>query len=465
MTQNMKRLTLLIILSALAVFSLEAQTILPNGVAVTPDMARGLDTPYDFSPVCLSALPGGYEAVFIEHYGRHGSRYAYSPQFYTSLKRVLDQGAAEGVLTPFGKDLLERYSAKFDNYMNRMGDLSDIGWDQLGHIARIMYNSYPDVFAGGDLKATASMSSRSIMSMSAFCVGFAQVAPTVPIKEDTGRVFLDGTNPRDRQNPFLVKRFEMDFPFPETLDEFQQRRVDPVTVLSRLFTDVDKACGGQPKHLIVRDLYVLVVGMNSVPEDERTDFTGVFTPDELALMWEVDNYQRYQEYFPYQSRCQPILNHFIKDADERIGKGLKGATTRFGHDHVVMPVLAIMGINGYERWPRTTDEISTIFTSWDSPMAANIQFIFYCPSGAAPTQENVIFRPLLNGRQVTLAFDPVFDGFYKWTDFKAWTSERNSVFVPLAETASSIDGRPERSFRSEGAPRTGGNPRGGAPRR
>ena len=430
MTYKMKRLTL-IILSALAVLSVQAQTTLPNGVVVTPDMARGLDTPYEFSTVSLSAVPDGYEPVFIEHYGRHGSRYAYSPGFYLSLKKILDKGAAEDVLTPFGKDLYERYSAKFDNYMYRMGDLSDIGWDQLGHIARIMYNSYPEAFEGGNLKASASMSSRSIMSMSAFCVGFARVAPAVPVKEDTGRVFLDGTNPRDRQNPFLVKRFEKEFPFTETLDEFQQRRVNPDTVLSRLFTDVDKACEGQPRLLLVRDLYVLVVGMNSVPEDERTDFTGVFTPDELALMWEVDNYQRYQEYFPYQSRCQPLLHYIIKDADERIASGLRGATTRFGHDHVVMPVLAIMGINGYERWPESTDGISKIFTTWDSPMAANIQFVFYCPKGCAPSQENVIFRPLLNGKQAVLAFEPVCEGFYKWTDFKAWTSERNSVFVPL----------------------------------
>ena len=32
--------------------------------------------------------------------------------------------------------------------------------------------------------------------------------------------------------------------------------------------------------------------MNSVPEDERTDFTGVFAPDVLVLMWEVDNCSR-----------------------------------------------------------------------------------------------------------------------------------------------------------------------------
>ena len=40
--------------------------------------SSGLDCLYDLSPKVSTPVPKGYEAVYISHYGRHGSRYAYT---------------------------------------------------------------------------------------------------------------------------------------------------------------------------------------------------------------------------------------------------------------------------------------------------------------------------------------------------------------------------------------------------
>jgi len=427
----MKR-TLILSVLALGISVLcAAQVTLKSGMTVTPANAPGLDKPYDFTSARLVPAPDGYEPCFIEHYGRHGSRFAYSSSFYTSLKKALDKAASCGVLTDFGESLLKSFSVNYQTYLYRTGDLSDLGWEQLGRIAGTMYDSFPEAFRDGYVMASASLSTRSIMSMSSFCLALQRKDVNLPIREENGKVFLDGTNPRDRSNPFIVKRYETPFPFRETLDEFQDLRLDYKVILSKLFTDVDKACEGQSGHELVRNMYVLVSGMNSIPEEIRTDFTGLFTEEEYALMYEVDNYQRYEEYFPYQPRCVPILLDFIKDADRRIAENGKGATCRFGHDHVVMPVLSLLGMNGYERYPETIDQITAIFNGWDSPMAANIQFVMYCPAGQTPSQENVIFRPLLNGQPAVLACKPLSTGFYRWSDFKEWAAQRISRYVPV----------------------------------
>ena len=69
--------------------------------------SSGLDCVYDMSPKASTPAPRGYEAVYISHYGRHGSRYAYTAKAYTILLEMLRSGAAADNLTPYGQTLLD----------------------------------------------------------------------------------------------------------------------------------------------------------------------------------------------------------------------------------------------------------------------------------------------------------------------------------------------------------------------
>ena len=60
-------------------FPLWAQrTAVREEVLASWNKSSGLDCVYDFSPKTATPAPKGYEAVYIGHYGRHGSRYAYT---------------------------------------------------------------------------------------------------------------------------------------------------------------------------------------------------------------------------------------------------------------------------------------------------------------------------------------------------------------------------------------------------
>ena len=58
--------------------------------------SSGLDCIYDFSKKHLTPAPKGYEAVYIGHYGRHGSRYAYSGDAYRIIHDMLLEGLEAG---------------------------------------------------------------------------------------------------------------------------------------------------------------------------------------------------------------------------------------------------------------------------------------------------------------------------------------------------------------------------------
>lgn len=412
-------------LSALALFlciSYSFAQVRLDYLTIDPVDANGLDKIYDFDVPRLTKAPKGYEPVFVEHYGRHGSRYAYSMSFYSSLKKALDTAAVKGVLTPFGRELSEKYLKNYSVYALRMGDLSLIGINQQKRMASIMYDNFPKAFPKEAIvRASASNSPRSMMSMTAFCLGLQMKAPYLDIVARSGNEFLPGTCPRDRHNPWPNKLAPRKMPFDESLDSFQDRQLDYRIILSKLFTDPDIACKGMDMRKFVRNLYVLVAGMNSIPEEERTDFKGLFTEEEFAKMWLVDNYQRYHEYFYYHEPCQQVIMDMVRDAEERLAAKQRGATLRFGHDHVIMPVFELMGIEGFENVPQTPDEVARHFQTWHSPMATNIQVVFYMKKGS----DEILVKVLRNGRESHLPIPAKNWPYYSWKEYKSWLFKKN----------------------------------------
>ena len=90
--------------------------------------SSGLDCLLDLSPKALTPVPKGYEAVYISHYGRHGSRYAYTGDAYSIILNMLAEGRREGNLTARGEQLLNDLEPFWEYVQYRVGDLTEIGW-------------------------------------------------------------------------------------------------------------------------------------------------------------------------------------------------------------------------------------------------------------------------------------------------------------------------------------------------
>ena len=398
--------------------------------------SSGLDCVIDWSPKQLTPAPEGYEAVYVEHYGRHGSRYAYTARAYTILLRMLRAGRDKNNLTDYGAALLDRFEKFYAFAEHRVGDLTPLGWNQHQEIAKTMVSSFPTAFPEDCvIDACSSASERSIVSMSSFCVSLARILPKADIYAHQSNMDIQATRPNMGVNPFKYSGPDDPFPFPESSEEFFLRRFPNYNdVLARLFKDTKHALGKWTAYDAFFNLYMFVGGMNSLPEDVRFDVSDFFTVEEYATLWETDNYERYREYRPYRTSCSSIVDDIVAKADARLASCKRGADLRFGHDHVVMALLMVMDIDDFDVVPEKADDLVLWFQTFRSPMAANIQLVFYEPKCCAGKHqvapEKVLVKVLLNGEEARFGKLPTADGpYYRWSDLKSYFTARTAKFV------------------------------------
>lgn len=398
------------------------------------DVAAGLDGLYDMSPKASTPAPKGYEAVYVSHYGRHGSRYAYTHKTYSLPLAMLREGDASGNLTPFGKKLLAKLEGFWEEGQYKVGDLTPMGWAQHRYIAETMVSSFPAAFGRGSVvDACSSGSVRSIISMTSCVSAISRKAPEADVYAHQGILDIQATRPNHgSDNPFRYTGPQFDFPYSETPEEFFLRKLPGYRdILARLFIDTDACMKGRHPHGyggVFFYLYMLEAGMRSVPEEERIDLEGLFTPEEFAILWEADNYERFREYLPYRTSCSSVVDDIMARADTRLQEGSRGADLRFGHDHVLCSLLSILNIDGFGTIPDNPDELAVWFCTVRSPMATNLQFVFYRPRRGK--SGDVLVKVLLNGEEALLGDLKPFSGpYYNWEDAKAYMNSRTALFV------------------------------------
>jgi len=278
--------------------------------------SSGLDCLVDPSLKSPTPVPKGYEAVYISHYGRHGSRYAYTSEAYTIILNMLSEGRKQGNLTPRGEKLLDELEPFWDYVQYRVGDLTEIGWNQHQEIARTMVTSFPTAFGKGSVvDACSSASVRAIMSMSSACTAISRLAPDAKVYEHQGITDIQATRPNQGSNPFKYQGPAEVFPYPESSETFFFRHFPNYKdVLCRLFKNPETAMGQRNPYDVFFHLYMFVAGMNSLPQDVRIDVSDFFTVEEYATLWETDNYERFREYHAYRTPCSSIVDDMVAKA-------------------------------------------------------------------------------------------------------------------------------------------------------
>ena len=439
----MKKLIFTLILS-ISGLSCLAQ---PEVVLGDPFKSSGLDNIYDFDAQICTAAPKGYEAFYISHYGRHGSRYPYTASVATALLDMLHEAGEKENLSEYGNGLMTRLELFMEKAGNHIGELTDLGRQQQYRLAGEMAERYPQAFRkGAVVTAQASSSPRSILSMASFCTALARKYPSIRIDQFQGFAETQATAPNMGRNPLRIKGPGLGNPYRESPAEFMQRRFPEFTetVLGKMFRDPYAALGDRDVQYLMDHIYMLIGGMNSLPDGVRMDFSDIATPETLARMWELDNYQRFCEYIVYTASCCSVFKDIIERADARLalldsaaGKlegraegRAEGADLRFGHDHVLMSLLMIADIDSFGELPENPDELGHVFQTFRSPMAANLHFVFYRPkNGRGP----ILTGLSLNGQPARLSaldkelgISPDESGFYRWDDVKAWFEKRFS---------------------------------------
>ncbi|SES70377.1 histidine-type phosphatase [Prevotella sp. kh1p2] len=369
----------------------------------------------------LTPAPEGYKPFYISHYGRHGSRYLIGTKDYDQPYLTLLRADSLGKLTAKGKEVLQKVSLIRDEARGRDGELTQRGAEQHKDIARRMYERFPEVFAGSaNVDAKSTVVIRCILSMENALQQLLVMNPQLRIRHDASYHDMYYMNYDDTLLVSEKRRPEAR----KAYDDFARRHQNYRHLMQVLFNDEAYWQHEVKGQRLCDQLFKLASNVQSTELRHKLSLYDIFTFDEMYDSWLCGNAWWYIAYgpSPLTEGRQPfvqrnLLRKIISEADSCIALPKPGATLRFGHDTMVMPLTCLLDINGYGKQiddlERLDDEQWYDYRIF--PMACNIQLVFYRRS---PDDKDVLFKVLQNEDEATLPIATDCAPYYHWKDFR-----------------------------------------------
>lgn len=387
-------------------------------ILADPGRAAGLFHRYEFDPIRDTPPPDGYEAFYISHYGRHGSRYQIDKRSFAAFDVLLSAKDA-GALTAVGEDLLERLRPIVAEHEGMYGQLSLLGAEEHKRLARRMHARFPEVFAAGRrVRCQSSTIQRCLASMANFTCTLKGLRPNLDFSFATGDRYMATI-----LHPYLPSEARKAW-----LAEFDRdvvaSNVSPDRVAALVFADVPATREMVPDPLrFVFDLFAAASSFESLTlELDGAGLFDVFTPDELVALGRARSCIHYAhmanaaEY----GHCAAWSAHDLaldiaRRAEGAIASGGVCADLRFGHDSGLRPLVGLLGLEGAGSCSPSAESWRTCPTWKGMPMASNLQIVFYRKSGA-----EVLAKVLYNERECAVdGLVPAAPGpYYRWSDLK-----------------------------------------------
>lgn len=401
-------------------------------VHANPLRAAGVYYAYpvdEISPDYGSPAPEGYTPFYVSHYGRHGSRYLISDKDYSRVMEKLARAHEAGALSPRGELLRAQMDTIWEEARGRGGELSPLGNRQHRGIARRLGTAYPEIFAdGADMYASSTVIMRCAHSMFAFIEGLKELYPGLEIPRESGErdmVFLNYHSP---ESGFYSSH---EGPYYQDYRRFYDKNTQPGRLMGELFTDSAYVGRWVDQKALMWDLYWLAADMQNMETD--IDLMDLFTEDELYGLWQTANFGffgRNSSYKPAEGQftrnAQNLLNNIIDNADSYIAENRHGATLRFGHDGNIIPLTALMKLVGCHSDIERPEDLASEYADFHvSPMASNLQMIFFRNPAKAGTEDEILVRIYLNEKDAPLPVEPVsLPGtkgiYYRWSDLRPY---------------------------------------------
>ena len=201
--------------------------------------------------------------------------------------------------------------------------------------------------------------------------------------------------------------------------------LDPHAPLARLFKDVSKIARFGSEREIESMFYRTASFIQNTDSEVR--FWDIFSLDEMVAHSKVSNCNYFLLYGPdtlFQggrrwSAIHLTMEDIISKAVQDIATGETDVRLRFGHDIMIIPMLAFLGVEGWDKPMSSIDEIAEEWHCNRVPVASNIQFVFY-----RNKKDDILVRVLYNERDIELPIGSAKAPFYSWPDFKAFCDKQ-----------------------------------------
>ena len=377
--------------------------------------------------------PKGYKPCYLSHYGRHGSRFIIDKNDYLKPLDLFLKADAQHLLKPKGCEVLEKWKKIELESRDRYGELTDLGARQHQEIAERMYRRFPMIFSDSScIEAKSTVVIRCILSMENELLKFATLNPRLKMKHDASHHDMYYMNLNDsvlfsKRKPKEVK---------DLIDNWENSNIHPQRCIQQLFTDTTFVA----KEMGVLKLYLTLFRVASILQNSEVgnsvSLLDLFTNDELYALWQRNNIHWYftSGPSPQNGGMQPfsqrnLLKNIMHQADSCLQLKHPGATLRFGHETIVLPLVCLLGINGHDKQIDSIDKLEQ--EGWVNyrifPMAANVQLVFYRRS---ENDKDVLVKVLLNEQEATLPLPTKHAPYYRWNDFKNYYNAKLKSFKP-----------------------------------
>lgn len=406
-----------------SLFTSNAQTVLELIKQKPAYASCNYNTYPDSIKTTLTPAPEGKKAFYISHYGRHGSRYISSRSGYDIPYMMMLHADSLDELTPTGHRVLQEMNSIMRNTEDRWGELTGIGKREMENIGRRMVERFPEVLCpGANVKAISTIVPRCIESMGSFTMKMLQVCPQLNITLQASERTQWYMNHQDRK----MRRNYLTPEAKKALDAYTATRMGNTRLMELVFKNPDIVKEFINEEDLSYYLMKMVLFQNNISYNSNKNLMGLFDAEDLYLMWQVDNVYWYLQHGacklnggnrPYSQRY--LLRQLIADADSCLRLERPGAQLRFGHETVLLPLVCLIGVNGYNL---ATDNLEELEEKgwWSSsvfPMGSNLQFIFF-RSGIK--DNDILFKVLLNEEEATLPLQTDVAPYYHWNDFRQY---------------------------------------------
>jgi len=350
----------------------------PTATSYNAEQCQGSLKPYT-APQQSLEYPDSLTPIFINHVGRHGSRYPASAVNCMTMKRVLEEADSLGTITHLGRKMLQYTLLAIKNSDGQWGALDSLGIEEQRGIASRMYINFPTLFSDSKVKAISSYSPRCIMSMQSFIHQLSRLNNRIEIVASSGR----STSPLMR--PFDIDQEYIDFRNDATnmqpYNEYISKAI-PLEPLRRILGENYPLNDAEAQSLALTQYYV-IAGMKAMMID--CDATQFFTTDEYNRLWSCFNLRQYLQRTATTVSTIPadIASHLLLDLLSTTDAAANGSITekailRFGHAETLMPLLSLMRLNGCYYKTNYFDTVAKHWMDFDVvPMSANLQIILF----------------------------------------------------------------------------------------
>ncbi len=415
----MKNLFLSILALAMSL-SAPAQT---TRAEMTADFNKTGGVYYAYPAVAADNTPApkGYKPFHISHYGRHGSRYLISDNDYRWMSDILHKAESANALTPLGYSFMHRLDSLMIEADGRGGDLSPLGRRQHRDIASRMQENYPEVFTDNSyVTARSTLVPRCILSMAFFCESLREKNPRLNIDmESSNRNMIYLCHSTKESDEFNGKNGW----WKEVYRKFKESKTHPDRLVSSVFSDAEFV----NRHVNPDDFMwgVYWLASDAQNTEGKISFYDLFTADELFDLWQCFNALFYAQHSAYPQadgvhlqNAANLLENIIDTADKAITMKNPSAALRFGHDGNVVPLAALMHLDGCDA---VIDNPADFYKGWCdwkvSPMAANIQLIFF---RNPKTTDRILVKILHNECETRIPVSTDSWPYYDWNDVKSF---------------------------------------------